>query len=167
MSSQVAKVEVRAFVNKLTGADLADVTARLSQNIKLLLAAGTGSGQADQFWSDTRVLADGANETLDFIGGGLLDHQGNALVFAKIKAIIISTVGKGNTTTLLIGAAALPIPFFETSAGDRGICPVEGFWATGGDVGYALGAGATDQLKITNNAGAEASYDIIVIGTTA
>lgn len=165
---QRATVSIKLNVSRTSAADLSDSEARINKTLQLVLGSGTGDDQANQYWADTRILADGANETLDFNGGGLLDDFGAALVFAKIKFIMISSLGKGNTTSLLIGAAALPIPFFETSAGDRGICPPEGvFIEAGGKSGYAVGAGATDGLKITNGAGAAAAYDIYVIGTAS
>jgi hypothetical protein len=131
----------------------------------ITLTDGNGNYQARQVYASSgRTLASGANETLDFNGGGLLDPLGNAIAFTNIKAVEI-VAADTNTTSLTIGAASTPFlgpmggtaPTMTLAPGDRmlWVCPKAGWTVT---------AGSNDSIKVVNGSGASASYDIKVIG---
>src|SRR2546426_227856 len=66
------------------------------------ITTGVGANQADQLWSDTRTLATGATEDLDFSGTSLQNAFGINIAFVKIKFILI-VAAAANTTNLTIG----------------------------------------------------------------
>lgn len=149
-----------------SGADMVLNGIRISTVSTNALANGTGANQADVIFSDTRSVATGATDDLDLNGGGLLDPFGAAFAPVKVKALYIKS-NAANTTNLTIGNDALPLPV--VSADDTITLQPGGVlllvWPAA--AGIAVGAGATDTLQIVNGAGATATYDIIILGTSA
>jgi hypothetical protein len=151
--------------------DLSTPVDPLVYNLSAVFASGTGSGQCDKLFHDTRTLTTGASEDLD-LAGSLLDFQGNAITFAKVKFILIHN--KSTTRTLTVGGAAsnqfinwvgnandvINLPPSTTGAPSvlLLLAPASG---------YAVTAATGDLLKITNDSGASAVYDIIIAGTSA
>lgn len=122
--------------------DLVTGEAPLLQRFSATLTTGTGAGQADTMWSDTRTVTTGATDSLDFAGGGLVDAFGVAFAPARIKAIAVYARA-ANATNLTLGGDANAVPIF----GD----PTDTFVLKPGGVmvliepgatGWAVGAGA-------------------------
>jgi hypothetical protein len=128
---------------------------------------GTTTGLADRIYTATRTLAASANETLD-LAGALTTPLGAACVFAKVKAIMI-TADANNTNNVVVGNATNPFPG-PLSAGATTVTlgPGDVFLWTRKGAGIAVGAGATDEVKVANSgAGTGVTYTITVIGTSA
>lgn len=164
LSSRVHLVVTGTLTNTL---DLVTGEAPLTKTVTLTLANGTGANQADVIWSDTRTLATGANEDLDFAGGGLTDAFGAAVEPARIKMLIIHADSE-NTTNLTISGDANGIPIFDDPTDTATIAP-DGLFVIGdpGATGYVVTAATGDILQIANAAGASADYDIVVIGASS
>ena len=134
-------------------------------NTRTHLASGNGANQADQSWGDTRVLAEGASETIDFVG--LIDAFGDVFTFARIKVLRIKNtissgmatlrVGNGSWTDMFQSSMDVP-PQGEFCA----VCPVSGGWpvAGGGSTLQMLHRGST--LSGTYNL----TYEITAVGST-
>lgn len=129
------------------------------------LATGTGLGQADVVFSDTRSTA--ATDSLDMVGGGLLDNLGNVWAPARIKAIIVSAAAANTGNVLLRRPAANGVPFMSAVSDEIPIHP-------GGLVvivapsaaGYPVTAATADLIDLAASAGT-VTYDIIIIGASA
>jgi hypothetical protein len=145
-----------------------DLTSKLSNTLKtypLNLDTGTGLSQADVIFSDTRSTS--GTDSLDLIGGGLLDNLGNIWAPARIKAIIVVAAAANVGNVLLRRPAANGVPFF-TAAGDE--VPIH----PGGAVvifapsaaGYVVTAGTGDLIDLAASAGT-VTYDIYLIGASA
>ena len=116
----------------------------------------------------TLGLAGVDNIDLDSV---LFDYWGDALDYDEVYAIYIrnTTTGAGAGESILsVGANATPFPW---CFGNPAACTVEispgGFVlsSAGVDAGWAVGAGATDILDITNlDAANAATYEIVIIG---
>ena len=130
--------------------------------------AGTGAGKVDLKFTDTRTLAASTPEVLD-LAGVLVDAFGAVITFVKIKALII-TAAAGNTNNVVVGpdaTAGWVGPFGDAS--DRINIPPGGYLALvhPGD-GWAVGAGATDELYVLNGgAGTSVTYSILILGASA
>ncbi len=137
----------------------------------IALANGTGAGQADRLFADTRTLSASGTEDLD-LAGSLADAFGTAQVFARIKAIAIRAAA-GNTNNVLVSRpASNGLASLFSAAGDQLILrPGTLFLVAAGvddATGYAVTAGTGDLLTITNSAGSTTvEYDIAVIGCSA
>jgi hypothetical protein len=147
----------------------ADLQTRMSVGLltaPVTLTTGTGSGQANIAWSDTSTLATGASETID-LAGTLTDVFGTVLTFVKVKSIQITT-DPANTTSLTFGNGANPFvgPF---GAGTHTLTLPAGASLTldAPVSGWVVTAGTGDGIKVTNSAGASATYSITIIGTSA
>ena len=130
------------------------------------ITSGVGANQADEVFTDTRTLTTGANEDLDLSGTTLQNAFGVNIAFVKVNGIFILALST-NTTNLTVGAAAAT----QFSAGFGAVTHTwilkPGDWiaaASPAAAGWTVGAGATDLFRITNAAGASASYKIAVIG---
>lgn len=129
------------------------------------LVDGTGAGQAQKFFRDRRTVTTGANDDLD-LSGTLTDAFGETLAFTAIKGILIYSVPE-NSTNLTVGLSSAP---FVSWLG--GTTPTLGPIIPGGmfflyrpdAAGYAVTATTADILRITNAAGASATYEIILVG---
>jgi hypothetical protein len=130
------------------------------------LPQGTSSGSADIVFSDTRTLATNTNEDLD-LAGGVTDVFGLTRTFVKVKAIRLKAAA-ANTTTLVVGNGTNPFvgPF---GAGTHTLSLAAGgeILLTAPAAGWTVTAGSADVIKVTNPAGASATYDVDIIGTSA
>jgi hypothetical protein len=148
-------------------------TAQASLNIQRGQAfdAGTGAGQVDRVFSDTRTLTASSSEDLD-LAGALTDALGGTTVFARIKAILVAAAA-GNTNNVIVGgvANAWATLLSPAATGLITLRPGAGFaaWCGGADAtGFAITAGTGDLLHVANSAaGTSVTYDVVVIGCSA
>ena len=164
--TQVA-LTVRANLD--SALDLQSRVAALNFSRGFSLDDGTGAGQADKIWSDTRTLTASANEDLD-LAGVLTDAFGAVITFVKVKGIFVAAAA-GNTNNVVVGAAAATqfVGPFGAATHTVAVAP-GGFFAIcrSDATGWAVGAGASDFLRIANSAGGTSvTYDIVLLGTSA
>lgn len=162
-------------VATLTDADpVGDLAAGVAATSKVTtlhgvrLATGTGAGQADLMFSDTRTLGDGSSEDLD-LAGSLSDAFGGTITNLRVKAIYIKS-SSANTTDLTVGAGTNPWATLLNSAGTITLRPGASFQAIAGEAdatAWTVTAGTGDVLQVSNGGGATADYDVVVIGASA
>lgn len=162
---------VQADAALVTSRDLVDAAAELAYRQRVRLTSGTGAGQADLVFSDTRTIAASSNDDLD-LAGGLTDAHGATLTFARVKALIV-TASASNTNTVVVGGDATNTFLTWVSAeGDSvvlrpGAC-LALFAGQADATGYAVTASTGDLLRITNgSSGSTVDYDIVIIGASA
>jgi hypothetical protein len=155
-----------------TALDLAPAAAvPHAKDVALAFATGTGAGQADLIFSDTRTIAASSNEDLD-LAGGLTGAFGTSLTFAKVKGIFVAAAA-GNTNNVVVGGAASNgLVNWVGDATDKVVVKPGGILllsvGTGDLAGYGVTAGTGDLLRIANSgAGTSVTYDIVVYGTSA
>lgn len=169
--SLTSKLTLSVAANLTSALDLAVASVPLLKDYATILASGTGAGQADKVFHDTRTLTASSTEDLD-LAGGLTDALGVALTFVKIKALIISAAA-GNTNNVLVGgvAAGLSTIIVPQTTGIVTVRPGATFAVFAGvadSTGYAVTATTADLLHIANSSsGTPVTYDVIVIGTSA
>jgi hypothetical protein len=163
------KLEILAsIIGVVTKAnDLTSVESKVNKGKKLKLVTGTGSGQADLHFADTRTLTASSSEDLD-LAGGLTDPFGAALTFVKIKAILI-VAAAGNANDVVIGGAASNAfvgPFADAT--DKIKVHPGGTLLLSDPVGWTVTAATSDLLKVANGgSGTPVTYDIILVGASA
>lgn len=153
----------------LTGAvDLGSPTTPLSLSYTKSLASGTGSGQADLAWTDLNTLAASATTDID-LAGTLAGALGGAVVFAKVKAIMLYA-DEGNTNNVVLGGAAATqfVGPFGSATHTVAVPPGGMVKLTAPIAGWTVTAGSADLLRVANSAaGTSVTYRIIIIGTSA
>lgn len=158
------------FTATLTKAlDLVTGEAPLRKRVSIPLASGTGADQADKIFSDQRTLTASATEDLD-LAGGLTDAFGDAITFARVKAILIFASAANANNVLVGGAASNQFVNWVSDATDKIVVRPGGvFCLIAKDAtGYAVTAGTGDLLRIGNSgAGTSVVYDIVIIGASA
>lgn len=151
--------------------DLGTPTAPATIAEAISYASGTGAGQIDRVFADTRTLAASANEDLD-LAGVLTDALGATITLARVKALIVRAA-PGNTNDVLVGgAAATQFLSWTGGAAHQVRLRPDAFFAIAAGpsdaVGYVTAAGASDFLRITNSAGTTpVTYDIMILGCSA
>ena len=140
-------------------------TFDLSTYQTVRMANGTSAGQIDEVYSskDTAIGA-GATADIDF-AGSLVDITGAALSFAKLKLLHFYN---GGTVSIKIKAkTAIALPWFDGTT-DSVVLKAGDSLTFFSPTGITVGAGATDQITITNTSGgAAAAYTMIAAGTSA
>jgi len=145
--------------------DLVNKTANLVKSPFVQLDTGTGLGQADVIFSDTRSTA--ATDSLDMVGGGLLDNLGNVWAPARIKAIIVIAAAANTGNILLRRPAANGVPFFTAASDEVPIHPGGVFVLVAPSAaGYVVTTGTGDLIDLAASAGT-VTYDIYLIGASA
>lgn len=165
---------LRASVNaqQTSPRDTGTASDPISTAVSITLDDGTGAGQANKIFADTRTLAASATEDLDLAAGALTDAYGTTLTFAKIKAIYVEAAA-GNTNNVILGNATSNAWVGPFGAATHTIAVRPGgvqLLATGeADTnGYAVTAGTGDLLKVANSGGTTGvTYTIIIVGTSA
>jgi hypothetical protein len=145
----------------------------ISLAFSVSLDDGTGAGQANRIFADTRTLAASTPEDLDLAAGALTDAYGNVLTFARIKGLVVSAAA-GNTNNVVVGNATSNtwVGPFGAAAHTVAVRPGETktIVACGEDdaVGYPVTAGTGDILKVLNGGGTTSvTYTIVIVGTSA
>lgn len=147
--------------------DLGGANYPLAYKVNYPLTDGLGANQAREMFTDNRALAASASESLD-LSGVLLDAFGTAILFTKIKALIIKA-DPTNVNDVVVGGAGANacFSFFNASTDKVRVKPGGMMCLVAPDVnGYAVTAATADILQVANGgAGTGILYDIIVIGT--
>lgn len=164
------RTEVKASIAAaLVGsADFANPKFDLPPRDTIVMETGTGSNLADLLFSDQRTLALSTSEDLD-LAASLSDPLGATLTFVKVKAIEIRAAA-GNGGNIVVGGAAVnaflgafadATDKLEIPAGGAVVMVAPG-------AGWTVTPGTGDLLKIENDdSGAAATYDIVIVGTSA
>jgi hypothetical protein len=155
-----------------TALDLQTALAQLNLSAGISLDNGTGSGQADKIWADTRTLTASSTEDLDLIGSALIDAFGVAVTFARVKGLFVAA-DPGNTNNVLVGANVVNgwATLIGPTGASGGVVTVRpgGFFAAGATdaTAYVATAGTGDLLHIANSAGGTSvTYKIVIIGAS-
>jgi hypothetical protein len=150
--------------------DLGTVSAPFSLSSSVALATGTGAGQADKVFADTRTLAASATEDLD-LAGVLTDAFGAAITFARIKAVIVTADADNTNLVQITRPASNGVPLFMAAGDGIALRPGAVFaWFSGvaDATGVAVTAGTGDLLTLTNSAGTTGvTYAVLIVGCSA
>lgn len=145
--------------------DFRNPVDELIKSLTQEFAPGTGSEQCDLVFCDQRTLAGGASESLDLAGGSLVDAFGNALTFAKVRALVIQNLS--DTKVLTIGNDANPLVFLGAGANTAVLGPKAKLALDNPVTGWTVTPDTGDKIKVANDAGDPADYLVWILGTSA
>ncbi len=171
LSSSV-RLTVAASLTAARDLSTVGAAAPTTLDLAVALATGTGAGQADRIFADTRTLAASANEDLDLAGTTLSDGLGTAFSIARLKALVVRASADNTNNVIVGGAAATQFASWVGAAAHTVTLRPGAFLALVAGVadatGYTVGAGASDLLRVANSGGTTGvSYDIVLIGSSA
>ena len=158
------------FAAELTKAfDLAAGAVPYALSRSYAYSDGAGAGQANRIYQDRNTLA--ASGTIDVdLSGALTDVYGDPVVFARVKALIV-TAADANTNNVVVGGVANAISTILSPQTTATIIlrPGAFFMVAAGiadATGYVVTAATADLLHIINSAGGTGvDYELIVIGS--
>lgn len=164
--SATLKIGVNATLTKT--ADFESASSAIANALSIALTDGTGAGQADVIFKDTRTLTASSNEDLD-LAGSLTNVYGVTVTFARIKALIV-LAASGNTNNVNVSRpASNGVPLFLAASDGIPVRPGGGFaWMCSDATGVAVTASTGDLINFANSAGGSSvNYDVIIIGASA
>lgn len=134
------------------------------------IALGVGLGQANRTYSiGGKALAGSAQDLLDLNGGGLLDVNGRALDFVRIKHILLRAPAT-NPGAIQIGNAATNafVGPFSAATGAINVAPGEIFSISNySAAGWVVTPATADILRVANTNASPGAYDLILVGADA
>ena len=151
--------------NYTSNVAIGSVSHTLGYVQNLLIANGTGAGQADQVFANTYTVTSSGTQVLN-LTSTILDAFGNALTFATIKGIIVAASAT-NTNNVLVGAGTDPVINYLAGTTPQIVVRPGGFLClmTADATGYAVTTSTADRLTLTNSAGSTSvTFDVILIG---
>lgn len=153
-----------------TSIDAGSKTQNHALNVDNDYANGTGAGQANLVFSDTRTLAASGTEDLD-LAGTLADAYGATITNVRVKSVAIKA-DAGNTNNVVVGAAASNAwATLLNSTGTITLRPGAALGVAAGEAdatGWAVTAGTGDLLKVANSGGTTGvTYTIVIVGASA
>jgi hypothetical protein len=161
----------QAIADYTSTGDLVTSSAPLSYRNRVSLTSGTGAGQADLLFSDTRTVNASSNDDLD-LAGGLTNAFGASLTFARVKGLIVAASASNTNNVLVGGDATNTFLTWVVAEADAvilrpGAC-LALFAGPADATGYAVTGATGDLLRISNSgAGTSVTYDIVIIGASA
>lgn len=146
---------------------LTDNQAQIAKVWTTTLASGVGAGQADKIYTlKAQTIADGGTLSID-CKAALVDAFGAAFTPAKLRTVYIYSTST-NTTNLTLFGDANGVPILNTAATTSTLRPGGMFMQTDiSTTGIAVTAGTGDIIKVVNGAGAAATLDVVLIGTSS
>jgi len=148
--------------------DLATAAAPIAYRQQYKLASGVGFNQADKLWHDQRTVVASATDTID-LAGALVDALGDVVVFARIKAVIVTAAPANVNNVNVVRDGTNGVPLFLALGDGIGVQPGGMFaWVAPTAAGVVVTAGTGDLLNMVNSAGGSSvTYDVIIIGASA
>jgi len=160
------RLEVITNVKETITADLAPAVQEVLQRYGWDIVSGTGASQADRFWHDTRTLAASGTEDIDLNPGPAGSF--GAVLFAKLKAIVVQAAVANTNDVQVTRPAANGVPFMMAAGDGVALSPGDEFHLTKRGSGWTVTGATGDLITITNSAGGTGiTYTIILIGTSA
>jgi hypothetical protein len=168
MALGTTQVAVTVSSSQVTTLDLGDATFPISFTQAISLLNGTGAGQADRVFTDTRTLTASAAESLD-LAGALTDAFGATVTFARIKTVIVAALATNTNDVQVTRPASNGVPLFMAAGDGIPVRPGGAFaWFCSDVTGIAVTAGTGDLLTLTNSAGTTSvTYTILIFGCSA
>lgn len=169
-ASLTSRIQVNVTGTLTDATTLTDNQASLQKIWTTPLTNGVGAGMADKIYTlKAQTIADGGTLSID-VKGALLDAFGAAFTPAKLRTVVIYSGGgtTANTTNLTLFGDANGVPILNTAATTTTLTPGGVFVKTDiSAAGIAVTASTGDIIKIVNAAGAAATVDVVLIGTSS
>jgi hypothetical protein len=134
----------------------------------LALENGVSANEADLLYAASLVIAPSGSQTLTLTGGSIKDPFGAGLTFAYVKAIL-ARVYPNSPGGLVVGNAAANtfVGPFGAAANTLAAKPGGEILLVNPQAGWAVGVGASDQLKFANDgAVGPVNFDLYIVGTS-
>lgn len=150
--------------------DLGTASLPFANSAGVSYSTGTGAGQVDMVFTDTRPLSASATEDLD-LAGVLTDAYGATMTFARIKAIHVSAAAGNTNNVQVTRPASNGVPWLMAAGDGIALRPGAAVtWSSGvaDATGVAVTATTGDLITITNSAGTTGvTYTVVILGCSA
>lgn len=136
-------------------------------NKRITLLTGTGNGQADQIFTDTRTVAASGTDALD-LAGSLSGPIGGTLTFVKVKGLLVRAAS-GNTNNVRVNRPSTNgVPLFLAASDGIDVLPGGLLLWVAPNAGVTVTPATGDLINIDNSgSGTSVTYDVVIIGTSA
>jgi hypothetical protein len=136
-------------------------------NKRITLLTGTGNGQADLMFTDTRTVSASSTDALD-LAGSLSGPIGGTLTFVKVKGLLVRAAA-GNANNVRVNRPATNgVPLFLAASDGVDVLPGGLLLWVAPNTGVTVTPATGDLINIDNSgAGTSVTYDVVIIGTSA
>jgi hypothetical protein len=147
--------------------DLGAATYNPSITKRITMPTGTGTGAADQIFTDTRTVTASGTDALD-LAGSLTGPIGGTLTFVKLKLLLVRAAA-GNTNNVRVNRpASNGVPLFLAASDGVDVPPGGMFLWVAPGAGVTVTAGTGDLINCDNSgSGTSVTYDVVIVGTSA
>ena len=168
MALENTSVSVSVTATQTSALDLGTRSFPASLAAAISLLNGTGAGQADMVFTDTRTVNASSNEDLD-LAASLTDAFGASMTFARIKAIVVSAASGNTNNVNVTRPASNGVPLFLAAGDGMAVRPGGVLaWACSDATGVAVTAGTGDLINFANSSsGTSVTYSVVIIGASA
>ena len=137
-------------------------TLNLSRGITF--TEGVGANQVNMIFHDQRTLTDGANETLAFNDGSLINKVGIAITMDIVKAMYIKNTS--SDAALIIGNATANAMLLFGATTHTHLCKPDGEFVVIAPDANGIDITSNDELKLEHDGvgTSDLIFDIIVMG---
>lgn len=163
-----ASAQLTAYLRAVFTASpaLGSAQAEYIINLGASMLTGIGDTQIDKAWGDTRTVASGTPDDLDFIGSAIKDAFGNNLAFAEVCGVLVAAEAANPGNIIVGAAAALATVLAVGAATHTRIVKPGGFDFWFAPTGWPVATGSTDVHRVASSSGSSI-YSIIVLGRSA
>lgn len=160
-------IDVNVAATLLSALDLGSAQYSPTINKRITMATGTGTGQADMIFTDTRTVSASSTDALD-LAGSLTGPVGGTLTFVKLKGLLVRAAA-GNTNNCRVNRpASNGVPLFLAASDGIDVLPGGIFLWVAPGAGVTVTASTGDLINIDNSSsGSSVTYDVVIIGTSA
>jgi hypothetical protein len=142
--------------------NLSTTTGALTEdnNLSWSWSNGSGDGQVNEWWTDSRTLSGSASEDID-LSGSLTGHHGDTVGFTNIKFLFIYNTSEDDQISVA------PSPSNGWNAWGTGTFNIDTespFYIVSKTAGYTVTPGSADSIRITNLGAESVTYHIAVVG---
>lgn len=166
--TMTAELRAKITARQTAPIDLGTAAADIVVEKVVSLTNGTTANKADLIFTDQRTLVASATEDLD-LAGSLTDAFGAIITMVEVVAVYIEAAAE-NTNNVVVGDATSPVPLFGGTSPTFSVKPGGFFFAAAPNASgmFTVGAGSTDDLKITNSGAlTSVTYKVVIIGRSA
>ena len=174
LSGVKVSASIQASAQNVETAEITNATVSINSSAAINFTAGftADTAVADHIMARTYAIAGGANEDID-LSSAWTNAFGDAVALLRIKGIMVKNVSVNTDAEMHVGEATGGNDWVAwcAAAGDTVRVQTGGVFllcspGNATDDGYAVGAGATDTLRIANDGGAAGIVEVTILGVT-
>ena len=161
-----SSISVESGITETLSFGTASLPVQSNLNTSYSFGSGTTTGCTDLHWEKKAVQL-AAGNSVTYTLSALTDDLSRAVAMAKVRELLLVVTTRTSGDTLLVGEASTNPWLAIVDGTTPGIKVADLLHLVSSADGYAVGAGTSDQLKITNSGSHTIVFTLRLNGTSA